>query len=280
MITEVKRLSLWGYDIVIKAKAKSPHVVFDALKDEACFYYLLSGNSTLYTTSNTTFVPKKEGVSLQCGNYVGKFFAENLNDTTEVLIVKFPRDIVKRIYSNDLPALFEKIKKKQIKQVQHFENSPALFEYVKSLLFYIEHPHLAIEELLVLKIRELFILLANSDKIEVIQPLLEDLFGRTEFSIRKVVDQHCYSNLKLDALAHLCMMSLSTFKRKFKVEFGIPPHKYLLEKKLDRAMELIKNTPMSMVEVAEKCGFPEYSNFSVAFKKVFNHPPSYYRPSN
>ncbi len=277
MIVDVKRLNLWGCDVVIRAKAKSPHVVFDSLKNEACFYYLLNGYSDLYTPTHKTFIPKQEGVSLQCGNYIGKFFTSIPNTAAEILIVKFPKDILKRIYINDLPSLFDKIKKNKTKEVKVIQDSSLLNEYVKSLLFYTENPHLAIEELLVLKIRELFILLANSDEFDTLQQVIESLFGEVDFNFRKIIEQHYYSNLKLDALAHLCMMSLSTFKRKFQTEFGQPPHQFLAQKKLARAMELIKNTPMQMVEIAEKCGFPEYSNFSNAFKKTYKQSPSHFR---
>lgn len=83
--------------------------------------------------------------------------------------------------------------------------------------------------------------------------------------------------MKLDELAHLSMMSLSSFKRKFKKEFGQSPHKFLLQKKIEKSIDLIKNTSLPLYKISIECGFKEYSNFSIAFKKEHGIPPSDFR---
>ena len=277
MLLDVRKLSLWGHDVIIKAKAESPYTIVDVLKNEACFYYVLEGHSDLYMPTKKIEVPHLGGISMQCGNYVGKFFSDCDDKPAEILIVKFSREVLKKIYIDDLPSLFTKIKKNKSTQYKKLNNSSLLLEYVKGLLFYIENPHLAIEELLILKIRELFILLANTDDSDVIQQLIEGLFYDIDWNFRQIIEQNYYSNLKLEELAHLCMMSLSTFKRKFKKEFGKSPHKFILEKKLAKSIDLIKNTSIPLTEISGECGFKEYSNFSAAFKKVYDIPPSYFR---
>lgn len=277
MILNVKKLSLWGFDIVIRARAKTPHVVFDNLENEACFYYVLEGNSELYMPLQKVKILEKQGVSLQCGNYIGKFFSNEEIPEAEILIVKFSKEILQKIYINDFPSLFEKIKKNRIQHYGIANNSSLLMDYVKGLLFYIDNPHLAIEELLVLKIRELFILLANTDESDTIQQLIENLFCDVDFNFRQLIEQNYYSNLKLEELAHLCMMSLSSFKRKFKKEFGESPHKFLQQKKLEQSLDLIKNTSLSLSEISFKCGFKEYANFSIAFKKAHGISPRDFR---
>ena len=73
------------------------------------------------------------------------------------------------------------------------------------------------------------------------------------------------------------MMGLSTFERRFKKEFGESPHKFLHRKKLEKAMELIENTSLPLSVISRECGFQEYSNFSVAFKKVYQTSPREFR---
>lgn len=277
MIIDVKKLRLWGHDVVIRAKAQTPHVVFDALEDEACFYYVMKGRSELYMPTQKIDILEEQGVSLKCGNYVGKFLTDSRSQEAEILIVKFTKDIVRRIYVDDLPALFEKVKRNKAKQSKVITNSRLLEDYVRGLLFYIDNPHLVVEELLILKIRELFILLANSDDSNTIQQLIENMFNDADFNFRNVIEKNYFSNLQLTELAHLCMMSLSSFKRKFKQEFGQPPHRFFLHKKLEKAQGLIKNTSLPLAEVSIQCGFTEYSNFSTAFKKKFEVSPREFR---
>ena len=279
MIISVKRLSLWGHHIVIRAKAKTPYIIIDVLDDEACFYYVLEGKSDLYLPDKKVHIPEKQGVSLQCGNYISKFLSNSELPEAEILIVKFTKNTLKKIYLDDLPALFQKIRKGKTKQAEVVQNSVLLSEYVKSLLFYLDNPHLAIEELLILKIRELFILLANTNESHYIQELIENLFCDVDFNFRKIIEQNYYSNLKVEELAHLCMMSLSTFKRKFKQEFGKSPHKFLLQKRLEKSFDLIKNTSLPLSEISHLSGFKEYSNFCLAFKKQFNATPTHFRTS-
>ena len=277
MVINFKKITLWDKEIIIKAKLKAPHVILDALENEACFYYILEGHSRLFLPYRQVDIPKKEGIAFQCGNYVSRMFGEEEETYAEVLVVKFPKEILRKIYSDDLPFLFQKIKKNKKKHFQKVQQSAILSDYVKSLLFYIENPHLAIEELLVLKIKELFIILANTDGSDKIQQLLESLFCETELSFRQLIEQNYSSNLKQEELAHMCMMSLSTFKRKFKKEFGQSPHSFFLNKKLEKAQSLIKNTSLSLLEISIECGFSEYSNFSTAFKKKHSVSPRQFR---
>ena len=92
-------------------------------------------------------VPTQEGISLQCGNYVGKFFSKPGEEFSEILLIKFSKEILKRIYEKDLPQLFQTVRKKEVK-TRHIKNTAALARYVEGLLFYLENPDLAIEELL------------------------------------------------------------------------------------------------------------------------------------
>lgn len=277
MMISAKILSLWGREVIIRARAQVPHVIIDTLTDEACFYYVLEGHSVLFTPTQKLEVLHKEGVSLQCGNYVGKFFASADEKIAEILIVKLDKNILKKIYLDDLPALFEKIKQNKANRHKEINNSFMLHRYVEGLLFYIENPHLAIEELLVLKIRELFILLANTDSSEAIQRIIDGLFQESNIVFKQIIERNIFTGLKLQELAHLCAMSVSTFKRRFKKEYGTSPHQYFFAKKMEQSKVLIENSDLPFFEIAEQCGFTEYSNFSAAFKKYFKAIPSSFR---
>ena len=69
-------------------------------------------------------------------------------------------------------------------------------------------------------------------------------------------------------------MSLSTFQRKFSETYNQSPAKYILNKKMDKARELLLLPDSRISDVAYDCGFEAVSTFNRVFKKTFNQSPS------
>jgi len=67
------------------------------------------------------------------------------------------------------------------------------------------------------------------------------------------------------------------FIRMFKKSAGVPPHKYFLARRVDRAKELLRSPQLSISEVAEMSGFCGASQFTRTFRKVVGICPSRYR---
>jgi AraC family transcriptional regulator len=99
--------------------------------------------------------------------------------------------------------------------------------------------------------------------------------------LRRVVErmQNFDSDLSLQALANESGYSRVHFVRMFKVTTGYSPHNYLLNLKLERARELLKNRSMSLIDVALDCGFSSHSHMSRFFRKVVGVTPTAYRRS-
>lgn len=72
-------------------------------------------------------------------------------------------------------------------------------------------------------------------------------------------------------------MSYSQFRVKFKQETGMSPHAFLMEKRLDMARFLLKNTTLRIKEISERCGFDMPSSFHKFFVKYVNIAPLEYR---
>jgi AraC family transcriptional regulator len=87
------------------------------------------------------------------------------------------------------------------------------------------------------------------------------------------------SDLSLQALANESGYSRVHFIRMFKVATGYSPHNYLLNLKLERARELLKNQSTSLIDVALDCGFSSHSHLSRLFHKIVGVTPSAYRRS-
>jgi AraC family transcriptional regulator len=87
------------------------------------------------------------------------------------------------------------------------------------------------------------------------------------------------SDLSLQALANESGYSRVHFIRMFKAATGYSPHNYLLNLKLERARELLKNPSASLIDIALDCGFSSHSHLSRIFHRIVGVTPSAYRRS-
>lgn len=81
----------------------------------------------------------------------------------------------------------------------------------------------------------------------------------------------------LDQLARHVGLSPTHFCRAFKRSVGVAPHRYLIERRISRAKELMADRRRSLTEIALNCGFGSSSQFSTMFKRTVGIPPSVYR---
>ena len=67
------------------------------------------------------------------------------------------------------------------------------------------------------------------------------------------------------------------FCRAFKQSFGIPPHRYHVNRRIERAKALLAERESSVTDVALEVGFSETSSFSAAFRHTTGTTPTEYR---
>ena len=96
------------------------------------------------------------------------------------------------------------------------------------------------------------------------------------------VEDYLEANMSIDVslhtLAALAHLSVDHFVRAFRAATGKTPHRYALERRLERAAALLKG-PATITQVARDCGFRSPAHFSVRFHARFGLTPSQYRHS-
>jgi AraC family transcriptional regulator len=99
--------------------------------------------------------------------------------------------------------------------------------------------------------------------------------------LRRIVERmRCFGcDLSLQALANESGYSRVHFGRMFRAATGYSPHNYLLNLRLERARELLKNHSLSLIDIALDCGFSSHSHMSRLFHKSVGVTPSAYRRS-
>jgi AraC family transcriptional regulator len=91
------------------------------------------------------------------------------------------------------------------------------------------------------------------------------------------IDSHLDQAISLGQLAALCALSEYHFARMFRESFGLPPHQYVLARRLHRARELLRSTSQPLGEIALACGFASASHFANRFRQNAGGTPGEYR---
>jgi AraC family transcriptional regulator len=94
---------------------------------------------------------------------------------------------------------------------------------------------------------------------------------------RAYLDTHLGEDLTLETLAREAGMSTHHFLRAFTKYFGTPPHQYLLQRRIERAKELLRGADQSLADIAIETGFSSQSHLSSAFKRCVGVSPGLYR---
>ncbi len=95
--------------------------------------------------------------------------------------------------------------------------------------------------------------------------------------VMKYIQQNYASKITLDVLSQKFSCSQSMLVKCFKQEYGTTIMNVLMDIRLTKAAEHLKNGRLSVKEIAAECGFSEQNYFSKAFSKKYNCSPSEYR---
>ena len=90
------------------------------------------------------------------------------------------------------------------------------------------------------------------------------------------INQHLSEPLTLEVLAETAHLTPTYFSALFKKFNGVSPWKYIIIKRVELAIHLLRTTTLTKLEIAEKCGFASSSNFYSAFTAITGKKPGDY----
>jgi AraC-like DNA-binding protein len=91
------------------------------------------------------------------------------------------------------------------------------------------------------------------------------------------MDERLDQSFPVSAVAEACGLSVNHFSRAFRRSMGKPPHRWLLDRRIERARELLRDTTLSLADIALACGFAEQSHFTRVFTRTVGMPPGAWR---
>ncbi|TEA06620.1 helix-turn-helix transcriptional regulator [Mycobacteroides salmoniphilum] len=104
---------------------------------------------------------------------------------------------------------------------------------------------------------------------------LRDLAGLRR--VRDRIDREYARPLNVEELARDAHMSAGHLSRQFKSAYGESPYSYLMTRRIERAMMLLRRADMSVTEVCFAVGCSSLGTFSTRFAELVGVPPSVYR---
>ena len=88
------------------------------------------------------------------------------------------------------------------------------------------------------------------------------------------MDAASHEEWPVQRLASVSGVSEAHFARSFKEAFGVPPHRYLLTRRIERAKALLRDTDLPIIEIAFQTGWNSLGTFGRIFRDVTGESPS------
>ena len=278
VILEHKTYDLYGKVLFEKAVIVPPFRLPTFMSNSACFLHVLEGENNTYTVTGQVSMHTRESLLIKCGNYFTDLVDSPKTKKYQTVAVHFYPEVLKKVYDKDLPGFMMKPKAHSGREVMaKLPDDILLTKYIDSILFYFENPAVVSEEILVLRLKELILLLSNTKNAPLVHRILSSLFSPVSFAFKEIIEAHVYDDLNQSELAQLANLSLSSFKREFKKLYNASPAGYLRNKKIERAAELLRLSDERITDIAFDCGFNNLAHFSKCFQDKYGMSPSEFR---
>jgi AraC family transcriptional regulator, exoenzyme S synthesis regulatory protein ExsA len=240
--------------------------------------FTLSGKKIIHLGNKNWTLTEEDSLLIRKTAYVQEMF-ENVD--WEVLAFHFNADFVKNVikeFNNhfsipDIPV----VPRDMVLRIHVNANIRATF-YAMIPLF--SKDIMYSENLIERRVTELLInILAEPKNIDILA-YFNHVYSQEKIPIWHVMESNFMFNLPISEFAKLCQRSMSTFKSDFYNYYQTSPGRWLLEKRVTHAKQLLETTGKNINEIAFQSGFENISHFNRVFKERFGRTPSHYRKKN
>ena len=232
------------------------------------FSFLQVGKKQVHFAGTSIAVNKDQSLLLKKGNWLWTELLDT-NATYYCKLLFFSEKILKGFIEKHTES------KQVVKdKIPYFviRNDSYITSFLNSLASISDASNVFSENLLAVKFEEIMLYLIHKYGID-FELYLQSLIIKESSAFKKIVDSKIHSNLKLEEIAFLCNMSLSTFKRHFINEYKVSPGKWLQNKRLQKAKETLEEGTLTPTDIYLDFGYNNLSNFSIAFKNKFGISP-------
>ncbi|BDS09457.1 helix-turn-helix domain-containing protein [Aureispira anguillae] len=278
MIVDFKSIALLGKPLFTWTVVQTPMSLTAAMpKDEACFAYVLEGECFTYSETENLKIKTKEAFLAKCGNYTTKLKAVDSVTRYSTIVVHFHLEVLQKIYAQGLPAFLTKKEAFRGANTAKVASNELIEHYINNIQLYFKYPRLATEDVLILKLKEIILLLTQTQNSPQVLTLMQNLFSERTIEFKEIIEGHICSDLTIKELAQLTNRSLSSFKKAFKNIYRDTPASYRITKRIEKVANLLLLSDEAITTIAYDCGFKTVAHLSRVFKRHYGTSPSQYR---
>jgi len=245
----------------------------------ACFCYVIDGDQQVIDERSGLVAKKGNVILALCGFTLSNMFAHQEAGRIKMMIVHFIPDHLKAAFQDSKPPNWKELDSPVSKYFTQIAADNLITSYVNGILQLFENENAVNDELLLIKLRELFVLLLQTDRSHDIVAMVRSLFSERTFSFKEIVEAHIFEPVSVGDLAELTNTSLSTFKREFKKIYKDSPASYILKRRTKEAANKLVYSDIPISQIAYDAGFSAPSHLTRCFKEQYGVSPTEYRLS-
>ena len=232
--------------------------------------YVINGKVRINTYEGKEIIVQNgEMVFMPRDSYIVSDYLNNHKDM-QVILFFFNHDIALKFLSNKAKQLkistdttITSICKLQVtKNMQHYLTNIQSMNFIQA----------QDKTMLELKLLEFLHLLHETDNDTFIQVLQASEYNKKKRDIEAIMLEHFDKNISIQDFANLTGRSLSSFNRDFKLKHKMTPKKWLLNKKMYKAKDMLKKG-YNVTHCSSSAGYNNVSNFIKAYKSVHGTTP-------
>lgn len=277
MVNDYQKIDLFGKQFLQKLVMTPPFQYEFPVEERACLLFVRSGEFQYQREDVLLDVTTEYTLFLNCLSSGKEIHHSKPERVCEIVIITFHPDILKKVYDKELPSLLHTNHHITNQSIGKINNDFLIKKYIEGLMFYFENPSLVNEEIMILKLKEIIILLSQTQEAALVQTIISQLFSPTSYSFKQVIEAHLYAQIGIEELAQYTNLSVSSFKREFAKRYNDTPAHYIKTKKLEKAAELLTVSEERITDIAYTCGFNDLANFTKNFTDKFDVSPTQYR---
>ncbi|HEY8956681.1 AraC family transcriptional regulator [Chitinophaga sp.] len=269
-----------GSTSILRYRTTTPPARSRIMLQQNLFTFLLDGEKTVHFAGTQVTVKPHQFVMLAAGNCLmsEKIPAENA-DYHSILFF-FDSKLLSDFFTRHAALIGEPAKQPVDRPFLLLEKDEFLVNFTRSLDYMLSGDKPIYHDLQKVKLEELFLYLAVQYPGQIQQIRNMNAATGDDLVVRQAVTSHINNNITVEELAFLCNMSLSTFKRRFARIYGNSPNRWLLEKRMERAAQMLRQSDRKANEIYYELGYENLSSFVQSFKQVYGITPKQYQLLN
>ena len=268
------------YISMLRHRTNVPAVRSKITLQQNLFTFLLDGEKTVHFAGTQVTVKPHQFILLAAGNCLmsEKIAAENA--AYHSILLFFDSKVLSDFFNRHASLVGAQVKQTSQHPFLLLEKDAFLVNFTRSLDYMLSGDKPVYHDLQKVKLEELFLYLAVQYPGQLQQIRNMSYEASDDLIVQQAVTSHLENNVTVEELAFLCNMSLSSFKRRFARIYNNSPNRWLLEKRMERAANMLRQDSRKASEIYYELGYENLSSFIQSFKQIYGVTPKQYQLSN